>query len=111
LLGVENARAGVILDATTLVCDGIEIATHTNELQRGTRVAWAVTPERIAIGPEGAYAARVIDAIELGRTRELTVKLEDLELAVRGDQLAAEVGDEVVLDIPAEHIAVWRLAL
>lgn len=109
LLGVENARAGVILDGTTLVCDGIEIAVHTNGLKRGTRVAWAVDPERIAIRPEGAYAARVLDAIELGRTRELTVSLEDLELAVRGDRLAAEVGEAVMLDIPAGHISVWPL--
>jgi molybdate transport system permease protein len=108
LLGVQNTRTGVVGTGRTILCGGVEIAADTGALPPGARVAWAVDPERIAITPAGPYPARVIDAIELGRTRELTVKLEDLELAVRGDDLPVEVGEAVTLEIPAAHISVWQ---
>jgi ABC-type Fe3+/spermidine/putrescine transport system ATPase subunit len=109
LLGIENSHVGTVLDDATIVCDGVEIAAPTEGMEPGAPVGWAVDPERIVLSPDGPYAARVIDAIELGRRRELTLRVGSLELAVRGDQLHADVEDAVMLDIPADHISVWAL--
>ncbi|MCW3033149.1 MAG: transporter related [Solirubrobacterales bacterium] len=109
LLGIENSHVGTVLDDATIVCDGVEIAAPTEGMEPGAPVGWAVDPERIALSADGLYAARVIDVIELGRRRELTLRVGSLELAVRGDQLHADVEDAVMLDIPADHISVWAL--
>ena len=50
----------------------------------GSEVIWCVRPERIALDRTGRYEATLLDDVDLGSTRELTVALGGaLELTVR----------------------------
>jgi len=125
LLGIANARRGRVVGADTLSSEGVEIRAPTHGLAEGSAVVWCVRPERIRIcAPTGAparardqeqlasdreYHAILLDDIDLGAARELTVVLGGtLELTVR-----TNVTDPFEIDAPlhvaidAQAIAVW----
>lgn len=109
LLGIANARSGVVLAADTISSDGVQIRTIEHQLPVGSEVIWCVRPERIALDPAGAYEAVLCDDIDLGSTRELTVALGgSLELIVRtAETMALAVGTPVRLRIHIADVAVW----
>ena len=113
LLGIANTRRAVVVGPGLLGCDGLEVRACTRELANGTDVLWRVRPERIALHPEGPYAALVLDDVDLGGVRELTVSLDaKLELTVRTDDTTVlSAGEYVSMSIAPEDVDVWPAAI
>jgi ABC-type Fe3+/spermidine/putrescine transport system ATPase subunit/ABC-type sulfate transport system permease component len=111
LLGIANAHRGVILASETIRSDGVEIHVRPRGEREGSAVVWCVRPERIALDPGGRYEAIVLDDVDLGSARELTLALAGgLELTARTtamDELA--IGAPLRLDIAPEDVTVWSL--
>jgi ABC-type sulfate/molybdate transport systems ATPase subunit/ABC-type sulfate transport system permease component len=111
LLGIANARRGVAGAGMMISSDGAEIRTSANGLAEGSGVVWCVRPERISVDDAGGYEAVLLDDIDLGSTRELTVTLGgSLELTVRtAATIELAVGARLRLDIPPQDVSVWPL--
>ncbi len=111
LLGIANARRGVAVAADTIAGDGFELHVGARGLEPGSEVVWCVRPERIALDPLGGYEATLLDDVDLGFVRELTVVLgETLELIVRTTlDLELAIGSRLRLAIEPEGVAVWPL--
>jgi hypothetical protein len=75
-------------------------------------VAWSIRPEDIALDPAGDYEAIVLDAADLGSSRELTLALEGtLELTMRTLARAdVGIGAPVRVELAPEAIKVWPIA-
>jgi molybdate transport system permease protein len=112
LLGIANTHRGVTLARDRVLSDGVEIDAPTGGLAAGTEVVWCVRSERISLAPDGRYAARLIDDVDLGIARELTLAIEGtLRLTLRsGDSGHLEIGQSVRLDLEPGDIAVWPQA-
>jgi len=111
LLGIANARRGVAVAGDLISSDGAQIRVAAGELPVGSEVVWCVRPERIALDPLGSYEAVLLDDVDLGSTRELTVALgQALELTVRTSAtLELSVGAPLRLELAREDVAVWPL--
>jgi ABC-type sulfate/molybdate transport systems ATPase subunit/ABC-type sulfate transport system permease component len=111
LLGIANARSGVAVAADTIASDGFELHIGDRRLEAGSEVVWCVRPERIVLDPQGSYEATLLDEVDLGFVRELTIVLgETLELIVRttrAPELA--IGSLVHLSLEPGDVAVWPL--
>ena len=95
----------------TISSDGAEILTSASGLVEGSEVVWCVRPERISVDGAGGYEAVLLDDIDLGSTRELTVALTGrLQLTVRtAATTELVVGERLRLDIPPQDVSVWPL--
>jgi molybdate transport system permease protein len=111
LLGIANARRAVVAASDVIESGGAEIRVATHELAVGNEVVWCVRPERISLDPLGSYEAILLDDVDLGWVRELTVALGDkLELIVRtGETLELTIGSPVPIEIKPEDVAMWPL--
>jgi ABC-type Fe3+/spermidine/putrescine transport system ATPase subunit/ABC-type sulfate transport system permease component len=109
LLGIANTRRGVAISGGAISSDGVEIRTADHQLVAGSEVIWCVRPERILVDPLGSYEAILLDDVDLGSVRELTVALGDaLELTMRtAERLELALGAPVRMSIHAEDVAVW----
>jgi ABC-type sulfate/molybdate transport systems ATPase subunit/ABC-type sulfate transport system permease component len=112
LLGIVNTHAGVIVASDRLLSGASEISIPTSELAEGTKVTWCVRPEQILVKPDGPYTATLLDEIDLGSVRELTISLDQkLELIVRTSQTPElNIGDAMHFEMSPEGIAVWPVA-
>ncbi len=112
LLGIANARRAVASAGELIVSDGVEIQIPDRGLSEGSEVVWCVRPERISLDPAGRYEAILLDDVDLGSTRELTVALAGtLQLTVRtAETTELELGARLRLDIEPEDVTVWPLA-
>jgi hypothetical protein len=72
-------------------------------------VIWCIRPERISVCPDGEYSAILLDCIDLGSVRELTISLDGtLELTVRTSDIPRlRHGDAVSVDLAPEDISIW----
>jgi ABC-type sulfate/molybdate transport systems ATPase subunit/ABC-type sulfate transport system permease component len=111
LLGIANAHRGVAVSGGAVRSAGTEIQTSADGLAEGSGVVWCVRPERILVDPAGGYGAVLLDDIDLGCTRELTVSLTGgLELTLRtAARTELRIGERLRLEIPAEDIVLWPL--
>lgn len=112
VLGIANAHRGHVSGPGLLASEGVEIRAPTGALARGAEVVWCVRPERISLSPAGLYQATVIDDVDLGAVRELTVSLGGtLELTLRTDRVdeaeGLAIGAPLQVDLASEDIAVW----
>jgi ABC-type Fe3+/spermidine/putrescine transport system ATPase subunit/ABC-type sulfate transport system permease component len=112
LLGIANTHRGVAVASERILSDGVEIAVSTKDLLPGTSIAWCVRPERISLAADGRYTATLIDDVDLGAVRELTLALDGtLELTLRdGHARRLEVGESLRLELDPADISVWPLA-
>jgi ABC-type sulfate/molybdate transport systems ATPase subunit/ABC-type sulfate transport system permease component len=111
LVGIANARRAVVAAHGTIDSGGAEIQMGTNELAVGSEVVWCVRPERVLLDPLGSYEAILLDDVDLGPVRELTVAIGDtLELTVRtSETLALTIGSPLPIEIKPGDVAVWQL--
>ena len=111
LLGIANARRAVAAAGEVIVSDGAEIQVPASGLCAGSEVVWCVRPERIALDPRGRYEATLLDELDLGATRELTVALAGtLELTVRtAARTELALGAPLRLEIEPRDVTVWPL--
>ena len=111
LLGIANTRSGVAVAADTIDSDGFELHVGDRGLEAGSEVVWCVRPERIVLDPLGGYEATLLDDVDLGFVRELTIVLGDsLELIVRTTlDLELATASLVRLAIEPGTVAVWPL--
>ncbi len=111
LLGIANARRAVAVTSEVISSDGTEIHVGVRSVEPGSRVTWCVRPERITLDPCGAYEAMLLDDVDLGSARELTVALAGtLELTVRtAATTELMIGERLRLDIPPQDVSVWPL--
>jgi molybdate transport system permease protein len=109
LLGIANVREGVVLARGRIASAGAELAADTAELEPGCEISWCARPERIRVEREGPYAAELIDDVDLGATRELTLLLGDsLELTVRtSDREQLALGAPLRFELAPQDIRVW----
>jgi ABC-type Fe3+/spermidine/putrescine transport system ATPase subunit/ABC-type sulfate transport system permease component len=129
LLGVANVHSGQVVGADAIVSEGVRVGVAAHGLAEGTEVAWCVRPERVLVEPPGGeaagadrhftpgteteegcrYDAALIDDIDLGSLRELTVAVHGkLELTARtSDTTSLELGSQVQLRIERWDICVW----
>jgi molybdate transport system permease protein len=112
LLGIANANRGLVLCPGLLSSRGAVMHAPTGELSEGAQVIWSVRPERISPDPRGRYEARLLDEVDLGAVRELTISLDgQLELLVRTDVRAQlSIGQQLTVEVPADEINVWPAA-
>ncbi len=112
LLGIANARRGVAVAGAAISSDGAEILTSASDLVEGSEVVWCVRPERISVDRAGGYEAVLLDDVDLGTTRELTVALAGrLELTVRtAATTELVVGERLRLHIQPQDVSVWALS-
>jgi molybdate transport system permease protein len=109
LLGIANANPGLVLGPGLLRSSGAVMRAPTGELSRGAEVIWSVRPERVSPDPRGQYKARLLDEVDLGAVRELTISLDgQLELLVRTDVRAQlGIGQQLTVELAPEDINVW----
>ncbi len=109
LLGIANARRGVAVASGLISSEGAELRIAANGLAAGQEVVWCVRPERISVDGNGGYEAILLDDVDLGSARELTVSLAgSLELTVRtAATTELTIGEPVRVDIAPEDVAVW----
>ena len=111
LLGIANARRAVAVTGEVISSDGTEIHVGARALAPGSEVTWCVRPERITLDPCGTYEAMLLDDVDLGSARELTVAFAGtLELTVRtAATTELTIGERLRLEIPAQDVSVWPL--
>jgi len=70
-----------------------------------------VRPERISLDPLGSYEAILLDDLDLGSARELTLSLgEKLELTMRTTETGElEIGSPLRVEIDPADVVVWPL--
>jgi molybdate transport system permease protein len=109
LLGIANANRGSVLAPGLLSSSGAVMRAPTGMLSEGAQVIWSVRPERVSPDPRGRYEARLLDEVDLGAVRELTISLDgQLELLVRTDVRAQlSIGQQLTVEVPPEDINVW----
>ena len=109
LLGIANAREGLVLDERRLLSHGVELPVNTAGLAPHTPVLWSVRPERILVDPRGRLRASVLDAVDLGSVRELVIAVdEQLELTLRTPATSTPAaGERLGVEISPLDIAVW----
>jgi molybdate transport system permease protein len=109
LLGIANANRGVVLAPGLLSSSGTVIRAPTGELPEGAQVIWSVRPERVSPDPRGRYEARLLDEVDLGTVRELTISLDGkLELLLRTDaRKQLRIGQKVTVEVAPEDINAW----
>jgi len=112
LLGIANANRGLVLAPGLLGSSGAVIRAPTGELSERAEVIWSVRPERVSPDPRGQYEARLLDQVDLGAVRELTISLNgQLELLVRTDVKAQlRIGQQLTVELAPEDINVWPAA-
>jgi ABC-type Fe3+/spermidine/putrescine transport system ATPase subunit len=111
LLGILNTNRGSVLAPGLLSSAGATIHALTGDLSAGQAVIWSVRPERISLDSAGPYRATLIDDVDLGTARELTILLEGtLELAARTDvRTALTVGQELTIQVEEKDVSVWPI--
>jgi len=111
LLGIANTHHGLVVAPDRILSDGVELDAPTHMLDVGTPVAWRVASERITVRLGGRHAATLIDDVDLGTARELTLALEGtLHLTLRySDTRHLTIGQSLGVDLPFDEIAVWPL--
>src|SRR5262249_32075416 len=109
LLGIVNAHRGRIVAPGCVASNGAGIQAPTGELAEGREVIWCIRPEQISVCPDGEYSAILLDCIDLGSVRELTISLDGtLELTVRtGDGRQLRNGEALSVDLAPENISIW----
>jgi ABC-type sulfate/molybdate transport systems ATPase subunit len=109
LLGIANAHRGAVVRPGLLRTHDTDIWAPTGDLAPGAEVVWSVRAERISMPSSGRYSAVLVDDVDLGAVRELTVALGGaLELTVRtNDDRDLRTGQTLRLDLPHSDIAVW----
>jgi molybdate transport system permease protein len=109
LLGIVNAHHGRIVAPGCLASNGAGIHARTGQLGEGREVIWCIRPERISVCRDGQYSAILLDCIDLGSVRELTISLDgSLELTVRtSDTPQLRNGEPVSVDLAPEDITIW----
>jgi molybdate transport system ATP-binding protein/molybdate transport system permease protein len=112
LLGIANANRGLVIGRDLISSSGAEMRAPTGELSEGAEVIWSVRPERLSLDPRGQYEARLLDEVDLGAMRELTISLDGrVELLVRTDaREELRIGQQLIFDVAAEDINVWPVA-
>jgi molybdate transport system permease protein len=112
VLGIANTYRGLIVASDRLAADGAELDTPTGELSAGREVVWCIRPEAITLRAEGRYSAVLLDCVDLGSVRELTISLDgSLELTVRThERPRLRTGDAVRVDLAPEEIMLWPAA-
>jgi molybdate transport system permease protein len=112
LLGIRNHHSGQVTGAGRIVTAGIELRVAAQKFAPGTPVAWCLRAEQVQLTDKGAYAATVVDIVDLGASWEAIVRLaKGLELSLR--TLHAEglaPGAPCRLELPPEAISVWPIA-
>ena len=109
LLGIANSHHGITVTPEQLLSAGIHINMPAGELPPGTEVVWSIRPEHIALDPRGSHIATLLDDVDLGTVRELTIALGDaLELTLRTqDTGALTIGATLAVSLPLQHVNVW----
>jgi molybdate transport system permease protein len=109
LLGIANANPGLVIGQDRLSSDGAVIQAPTGALAQGAQVIWSVRPERVSLDPHGAYTASLLDDVDLGAVRELTISIDGrLELLVRtGSTEKLTIGQQLSLEVPMADVSVW----
>jgi molybdate transport system ATP-binding protein/molybdate transport system permease protein len=109
LLGILNTNRGSVLAPGLLSSGGATIHAPTRDLSVGQAVIWSVRPERISFDPAGRYRATLVDEMDLGTVRELTISLEGtLELVARTDVWTSLTpGQELTIELGYQDISVW----
>jgi molybdate transport system permease protein len=109
VLGIVNANHGRIVAPGCVASNGAGIHAPTGELAEGREVIWSIRPERISVCPDGEYGAVLLDCIDLGSVRELTISLDGtLELTVRtSDSPRFSNGEAVSVTLAPEDISIW----
>jgi ABC-type sulfate/molybdate transport systems ATPase subunit/ABC-type sulfate transport system permease component len=109
LLGIANSHHGITVTPEQLLSAGIHINMPAGELPSGTDVVWSIRPEHIALDPYGSHTATLLDDVDLGTVRELTISLGDaLDLTLRTrDAGALAIGAPLTVSLPSQHVNVW----
>jgi molybdate transport system permease protein len=109
LLGIANANRGHVAGPGFLDSAGAVIHADTAGLPDGAEVIWSVRPERVSLDAGGRYEADLLDEVDLGAVRELTICIGgELELVLRTDTRAAlETGQRLTVEVAALDINVW----
>jgi ABC-type Fe3+/spermidine/putrescine transport system ATPase subunit/ABC-type sulfate transport system permease component len=109
LLGIANTHRGITLAPDRILSEGVRIAVPMNGLAEGTPVVWSVRSERVRLAPDGRYTATLIDDIDLGTVRELTLALGGtLQLTLRSSESRLlQIGQTLRLELAPEDISVW----
>jgi hypothetical protein len=109
---MQNLSAGELTAHDRLESGGIPLRVTPADLDVGTAVLWSIRPERVSFASRGPYRATVVDAVDLGTTVELLLRLGDgLELRARPrTAVHAEWGEQLWIDLPTDAINVWPAA-
>lgn len=110
LLGIPNTHTGHVAGPDRIATADVQIAAPTGRLLPGSPIAWCVRPERIRLADDAHYAARVVDVVDLGGTREATVELAPgLMLTARTPRATEQApGTACRIDLPPDAITVWE---
>jgi ABC-type sulfate/molybdate transport systems ATPase subunit/ABC-type sulfate transport system permease component len=114
LVGFGNILPGVALSPEVVLTAGQAVHTGYHGLATGTAVAWCVRPRDVvvsAVPAEGACAALVVDAADLGDRWALTLSLNGkggkVLVEAETPRPPAGLGEECFASFPEGAVMVW----
>jgi ABC-type Fe3+/spermidine/putrescine transport system ATPase subunit len=116
LLGIDNLRTGEMLSPTILKSHGTQLCASAFDLPPGTPVTWCIRSEHLLVRPESdaeptgwVHGATVLEVLDLGGQREVSVALDGgLEMTATtlgGYDLAP--GQRCRVTIPPGALRLW----
>ena len=110
LLGAENAGEGIAVADNQIAIEGGAILIVAGPpLQPGKRVGWSVRPERVRLGADGRYEARIESIAAIGGARDVLVRLGGTPLRILADPSWGIPANRCRLEIDPGAIQVWQL--
>ncbi|HEX3815863.1 MAG TPA: ATP-binding cassette domain-containing protein [Mycobacteriales bacterium] len=110
LLGVDNLCVGRVDRPGRIAAGAVEFAVPDLTAPTGARVSWGIRAASVAVFPDdgrtSGYPALILDVVDFGSSREVTVDLGELQLAARTSG-PYRIGDRCVVQLPPAEIAVW----
>ncbi len=116
LLGIENLRTGTMLSPTILVSHGAHLCVPDVGIAPGTPITWCIRSEHLLVRPQsdtelirGTYGATVLEVLDLGCQREVSVQLDgglELTATTLGDYDLAP-GQGCNIAIPPGAVSLW----
>jgi ABC-type Fe3+/spermidine/putrescine transport system ATPase subunit/ABC-type sulfate transport system permease component len=108
LLGADNAAEGVAVGERRIaIGGGVVLNVEGPALEIDRRVGWSIPSERIRIGPDGRYQARVERVVPGGIGCRITLRLGDARLEVSDTHSDFIRGSPCRLDIDPYAVRIW----
>ncbi len=105
LLGMDNLGDGVVTGPDRIAIGSVEVRASVDQ-PVGTTVVWGIRAAAVRLVEGVGHPAQVLDVVDLGISRELTVALDGVPLRLHTAE-RYQVGDGCRVELPPADLHVW----